>query len=397
MTVTTTSSLFNWKFSLKLAFLYILAKLKFAHNCLPETLREQLPTGWNNQMFWVAFKSGGQTVYCDYYCRLKEPESYKPRVSVALEFQLTEEQIRGFYENGYVGPFDLVPSQDIEHLGLYLINSLVKTESKCFSFTTEPDEIDRIWKSYSLTPWSKEMREKYKKNFPNVLNKLNRHLDDERLLNLFNHPAITERVAQLLGPDFLLWSTNFFEIMPGLATELHQASRFSGHHQGSIITPEDNESLYQESLYQLTCWIALTDANKENGCLTIFPGTHKEIYPINLGEVTQDWRSNIYDDRDSKIDYPGNLPQPHYIEMKAGQFFLFTERVIHGSVENNTNKSRWGLNGRIATTSTRIYSKKMLEDFYRSKYTEVNIKWDKWRAVILRGEDRFGYNRYTEK
>lgn len=86
MTTTTTSSLFDWKFSLKLAFLYVLAKLKLLHGWLPETLREELPIGWNNQMFWVAFKSGGQTVYYDYYCRLKEPKSYNPRASVAPEF-----------------------------------------------------------------------------------------------------------------------------------------------------------------------------------------------------------------------------------------------------------------------------------------------------------------------
>ncbi|MBD2510743.1 phytanoyl-CoA dioxygenase family protein [Nostoc muscorum FACHB-395] len=392
MTVTTTSPLFDWKFSLKLAFLYILAKLKFVHRWLPETLKEKLPTGWNNQMFWVAFKSGGQTVYYDYYCRLKEPKSYKPRVSVAPELQLTEEQIRGFYDNGYVGPFDLVPSEDIEDLRQYLINSLVKTESKCFSFTAGDYELDATSKDDSLIPWSKEITEDYKKYLPNKMNQINRHLDDERLLNLFNHPAITERAAQLLGPDILLWRTKFFEILPGLATKLHQASRFSEHHQESMITPEDNESLYQ-----VTCWIAVTDANKENGCMTIFPGTHNEIYPINLGEVTQNWINNLYGDRDSKIDYPGNLPQPHYIEMKAGQFFLFTERVIHGSVENKTNKSRWGLNGRIATTSTRIYTQKMLEDFYRNRYTKVNIKLDKWRAVMLRGDDSFGYNRYTEK
>jgi hypothetical protein len=58
MTTTTNSSLFNWKFSLKLAFLYILAKLKFVHGWLPETLREELPIGLNNRMFWVTFKSG---------------------------------------------------------------------------------------------------------------------------------------------------------------------------------------------------------------------------------------------------------------------------------------------------------------------------------------------------
>ncbi len=378
MTTTTTSSLFNWKFSLKLAFLYILA----------------IPTGWNNQMFWVAFKSGGQTVYFDYFCRLKRPKSYQPRASVAPEFQLTEEQIRSFYENGYVGPFDLVPSEDIEHLRQYLINSLVKSESKCFSLTAGDYELDTTMKDDFLIPWSTEITEEYKKNLPNAMNQANRHLDDEQLLNLFKHPAITERAAQLLGPDLILWRTKFFEILPGLATKLHQASRFYEDHQESQspITPEDDESLSQ-----VTCWIALTDTNKENGCMMIFPGTNQEIYPLKLGEVTHAWMNSPYRGRESKIDYPGKLPQPHYIEMKAGQFYLFTERIIHGSVENKTNKSRWGLSGRIVTTSTRIYTKKMLETSYRSKYTKVNLKLDKWRAVLLRGEDRFRYNRYREK
>ena len=382
MTMATDSPLFDWKFSLKLAFLYILGKLKFVHGLLSETLREQLPIAWNNKMFWVAFKSGGQTVYYDYYCRLKEPKSYKPRASVAPEFQLTEEQIRGFYENGYIGPFDVLPPEEMEELRQYLVNSLLKTESKNLSFTAGDYEFDTTSEDDLLTAWDQEMTEDYKKYFLNLMNQLNRHLDDERVVNLFKHPAVTERAAQLLGPDIILWRTKFFEIKTGLETKLHQASTwFYENQQESVVTPEDDEDLYQ-----LTCWFALTDANKENGCMMILPGTHKEIYPITLGEVSQDATNNIYGGRDSKIDYPGELPEPHYIEMKAGQFYLFTERVIHGSLPNKSDKSRWGLNGRIATTSTRIYTQKMLEGPHRSKYFKLkNINLNKWRAVLLRG------------
>lgn len=394
MTATTTSPLFDWKFSLKLAFFYILAKLKFVHGWFPETLREELPTGWNNQMFWVAFKSGGQAVYDEYYCRFKEPKSYKPRASVAPEFQLSDEQLRGFYENGYVGPFDLLPSSEIEELREYLINSLLKTESKSLSLTAGDYEFDTTRKDDSLTEWNLEMTEGNKKKVLNYMNRGNRHLDDDHLMNLFKHPAITERAAQFLGPDLLLWRTRFMEMLPGLATHLHQDSTFFfNNQQESLVTPED-----EEDLFQLTCWIALTDANKENGCMMILPGTHKEIYPIKVGEVTPDGIFSMYGNRDSNIDYPGELPQPHYIEMKTGQFFLFTERVIHGSVENKSDKSRWGLNGRIATTSTRIYTKKMLESLHHNNHLSLkNINLHKWRAVLLRGEDLFGYNRYTEK
>ena len=273
MTETTNSSLFDWKFSLKLAFFYILAKFKFIHGWLPEILKEKLPTGWNNQMFWVAFKSSGRTQYHEYYCRLKEPKSYKPRASVAPDFQITEEQIRGFYENGYVGPFDLLPPEEMEELRQYLINSLLKTESKHMSFTAGDYEFDTTGNDGLVTTGNREVTEDYKKTLNSSINRTDRHLDDDRLMNLFKHPAISERAAQLLGPNILLWRSKFFEVLPGLETTLHQASTLLFYNQQeALVTPEDDEELFQ-----LNCWIALTDANKENGCMMILPGTHKEI------------------------------------------------------------------------------------------------------------------------
>ncbi len=66
---------FDLKFDFKLAFWYILAKLKFIHPILPNKLKTRLPIGWNFHMFWTAFKSGGTRIYNDYYCKLREPNS----------------------------------------------------------------------------------------------------------------------------------------------------------------------------------------------------------------------------------------------------------------------------------------------------------------------------------
>ncbi|NEO87508.1 MAG: hypothetical protein F6J87_25085 [Spirulina sp. SIO3F2] len=391
--MTSISNSFDWSFSIKLAALYVLAQLKFLHGFLSETLREQLPTAWNFEMFWVAFKSGGQTVYYDYYCKLKEPESYQPKAKVESKFQLTEGDVRFFHENGYIGPFDLVSPEEMEDLRKYLVDSLLTKESDNLSFSQGDYEFDTTSEDDLLTSWDEEMTQEYKEYYLELMNRLNRHLDDDRLLELFKKPEITERAAQLLGPDILLWRTKFFEIHPHSGgTKLHQATTwFYENQQESVVNPADHNELYQ-----LTCWIALTDANLVNGCMQILPGTHKEIYPIKLGEMSQDLTNNIYGSRDSEIDYPGVTPEPHTIPMKAGQFYMFTERVIHGSIDNKSAQSRWGLNGRIATTNTRIYTPKMLNGLHRSKYFKLkNISLDKWRAVLLRGEDRYGYNRYT--
>lgn len=94
-----------------------------------------------------------------------------------------------------------------------------------------------------------------------------------------------------------------------------------------------------------------------------------------------------------EIDYPIAQENSQLIEVKAGQFFLFSERVIHGAVPNKTDSSRWAVNCRIAKTSTRFFTKEMLEKGHHISYHKLkNISLDRWRAVLLRDKDRFGYN-----
>lgn len=77
-------------FRLKIAFDYFFVKFKIFQPLLPDAIKNSLPTGWNNQMFWVAFTSGGDKLYFDYYVKFKKPIDYKPKAIVNSEFQLTE-------------------------------------------------------------------------------------------------------------------------------------------------------------------------------------------------------------------------------------------------------------------------------------------------------------------
>ena len=56
----------HFLYRLKLIFIYLIVKLKFLHPLLPKGFRNELPIGWNNHMFWVAFKSGGKKIYLEY-------------------------------------------------------------------------------------------------------------------------------------------------------------------------------------------------------------------------------------------------------------------------------------------------------------------------------------------
>ncbi|RQH40902.1 hypothetical protein D5R40_15670 [Okeania hirsuta] len=361
------------------------------HRFLPEKLKEKLPSGWNDTMFWTAALSGGKKIYFDYCCEFKTPKSYQPKVKVAPEFQLSPENIKFFYENGYLGPFKLMSEDEAENLREYLLNSVVNTV---------PPQVDRSSYKFEetgniaedLLPESNLLTEEYKEYFSERFKTLNRHLDNSTLLALFKRPEIVERCAQLLGPNLLLWRSRFFEIYPhSSGTQWHQNSNWLYENmRDSVVNPSDSSELFQ-----LTCWIALTDANKEKGSMMVIPGTHQTIYPIQRGStLTDDNNLHLHSFGYGDIDYPIDNTEKKLIEMKAGEFFLFTERVIHGSCENTTDSSRWAVNFRLVKTDTRIYTEEMLEKGHKDTYHNVkNLCLDYWKAVLVRGEDHFGYNR----
>lgn len=368
-------------FRLKFAFSYILVKLKFLQGLLPKRIKDQLPLGWNNQMFWTVFKSGGGKVYRDYYCKQREPDSYQPKVMVDEEYRLSEDEIRFFYEHGYIGPFTIMSPEEVKSVKARLIEPLENAESPIYPYCEGFFEVQT----------NEEIAMKAMKS-------RDRYLDNPILLNLFKHPALTERCAQLLGPDLLLWRTQFFPKAPkSYGTPFHQASTYLGdNRKESVVNPPD-----VEDLFQLTCWFALTDATKENGCMTIVSGTGQEMYPlkIDLSDSSQPGKEKgRFGIHVLEYDYPINSKNVQAIEMKAGQFYIFSERALHGSLDNKTEHWRWAVNGRIVRTDTRIYTQKMLEEGHSYSIVGVNkIKLDNWKAALIRGQDHFGYNKLLEE
>ena len=380
-------------FRIVIALSYILVKLSFLQSLLPRRIKDKLPLGWNARMFGMAFKSGGQKIYPDYYCQLITPKSYQPKTIVDDKYRLSEEQIYSFYKNGFIGPFTIISPEEAESIKAHLVKQLENTESQVYPYSQGFFEIQTKDKSI---PADKELSNR--KIAIRGMNMRDRYLEDPVLLSLFKHPALTERCAQLLGPDLLLWRTQFFPKQPNSpGTPLHQASTYLlDNRKESVVNPP-----HVEDLFQLTCWIALTDATKENGCMTIVPGSSQEIYPMKVQVFDASKTDNVqnrFANLSIELDYPINSQNVKTIEMKAGQFYIFTERAIHGSLDNKTDQWRWAVNGRVVRPDTRIYTRNMFENGHTSAIAGVNkIKLDNWKAALLRGEDRYGYNRLLEE
>jgi len=100
-------------------------------------------------------------------------------------------------------------------------------------------------------------------------------------------------------------------------------------HQDERFTPTRDASL-------LTVWIALDDADEENGCLFVVPGSQR---PLELVPHTR------FDSDDEVVRGEGiqepRCSQPLILE--TGDVAIFSGYMVHGSRRNRSNRSRRSL------------------------------------------------------
>lgn len=197
-----------------------------------------------------------------------------------------------------------------------------------------------------------------------------RHLECRTVYEAGTHPAIIERCAAVMGPDLLMWRTNWFpKWAGGPETMFHQGWDFAGPRNVPALDPPKN----------VTAWLAITDSDRENGCLQLIAGSHLD------GRAKYDHvpkGSGIFGS-DLKLDC--DMSKAVHMEVKAGQFFLFNERTLHGADPNTSDRPRIGIGFRVTPTSTRIYPNQGV--------CGQGLQLKKWHAILVRGEDTFGYNK----
>jgi len=326
----------------------LLLVYKFLHLprfILPRDIKA-IVTNWDYEMFTMLLKSRFTKAYIDQPCYFRMPETIEPKADVASEFRLSRHELRSFYEDGYAGPFDAFSREQMQDFKQELL-AAEETVSETYNFVTPRD----------------------------------RHFEMPRLWNYLKSPAITDRVAQILGPDLLTWRSQIFYKGPHAPTiQWHQASTFMVEdYQDPAIFPSD-----RSETFQLTVWVAVDDATHENGCVRFARGTHDTIKPIKFGG-----EEGFYNAAYS-LEFEEEKQDIVEIPVRAGQFIIFTERCVHGSGPNTTDQYRLAFNMRVIPTSVPVYTNKK---YYRSVYNGGKYHLDKWGVALIRGEDRHQLSR----
>ena len=293
------------------------------------------------------------------------------------DYALTAEELAGFHENGYAGPFPLY----------------------------EHDEITAAWRRERIRLMDRSLavyqEQDAKSGATNIAN-YDRHLDNTFLADHVTAAPIVDRVASILGPDVLCWRTEFFPKYPGdEGTDWHQADTFANASGTPQILWPDGSDFGGT----ITVWCAFTDATIDNGCLQFIPGTHQAMNydetkrmhydPATTTDVRKDGvRRGFfgYDYRELQIDpdWKPDESKAQSMAMPAGHFIVFWSTLMHASHPHNGRSSqmRMGFASRYVPTSVRVYpDTDTIEEYGGS------ISLERYGAVLVSGSNSYDHNR----
>jgi ectoine hydroxylase-related dioxygenase (phytanoyl-CoA dioxygenase family) len=145
------------------------------------------------------------------------------------------------------------------------------------------------------------------------------------------------------GPAFhdVLWSPAFLvaasQLLEGAVRFWHDQLFCKPAHHGGVVAWHQDYSYWTRTqpMAHLTCWMALDDSTRDNGCLYYVPGSHKwNLLPITglAGDMNE--IMTVLDEEQKHAFRP--VP----IELKRGQCSFHHPLTVHGSYENRSDRPR---------------------------------------------------------
>ena len=162
------------------------------------------------------------------------------------------------------------------------------------------------------------------------VNKILSFEEDEILFAYALNETLLTVVRSLIGSDVMTISTNVFNKPPGVDGRhpLHQDLRYFA------LRPAENI---------VGTWTAMSPTTRENGCLAVVPGSHREGL---LDHGLPDWE---YTNRGFFSIRDVALTQRVHLEMSPGDTVLIHPLLVHGSGRNQSSGFRRAISAHYAS------------------------------------------------
>ena len=238
---------------------------------------------------------------------------------------LNEKQLKDYEDHGFVAP----------------INVLTLEEA-----TKIKEEIEYIEKK-----WPDELI---------GLGRNNVHYISPIFDQVCHNSEILDAVESIIGKDILVGGTTLFIKDPDK--------------KGFVSWHQDAKYIGFEPHNWVTAWLAITDANEENGCMRMWSGSHKEKIKKHKDTFNE---NNLLTRGQTVQNVPLEDTTPNIL--KAGQLSLHHPMIVHGSGSNKSNTRRIG--------------------FVIQSYIGTNVDQVIGKVYVqqARGKDNFKYHEHTKR
>ncbi|MFC1759316.1 phytanoyl-CoA dioxygenase family protein [Planctomycetota bacterium] len=180
------------------------------------------------------------------------------------------------------------------------------------------------------------------------------HLTNGRVYDLLNEPRIVNVVADLLGENVIGWGSHYFCKMPG-------DGRPVAWHQDTAYWPMSESRT-------VTVWLAIDDADQENGCMKYVRGSHQHGLFDHRAESAD--ATSVLDRGISNAEQYGEVVD---IPLRAGRITVHSDLLVHSSPANHSARRRCGLTLRYCVPEVR-----------------AGLGWNA-KGVVVRGTDPTGH------
>jgi len=239
--------------------------------------------------------------------------------------KLSSNQLQEYNDNGYVAPIEVL------------------SKDEAFEIRKEIENIE--------TKWPDEL----KGTGRNYVHMISPILDE-----VCHNSKMLDAVESIIGKNILICGTTLFIKNP--------------YEKGFVSFHQDATYIGLEPHNWVTAWLAITDANEENGCMRMWSGSHKD----NIKHHEQKYDEGNLLTRGQTVE---NVPldETTPLVLKAGQMSLHHPTIVHGSGLNKTNDRRIGF---------------VVQSYIGSN---VNQVLGKMYVQQARGDDTFNYHQHTKR
>ena len=273
--------------------------------------------------------------------------------------QIRPEQIQRYVDEGYLVVPDLVAKRDLDRIASDA-SRFARGEYPTINPPSPPEDPDQQPEPSILAV-----------HFPHWVSPVAREM--------ITHAGIVSVLQRITAAHLPHWDgrvkcmqSMLFAKPPGLPGQAwHQDERYIATRDRSLVG----------------AWIAVDDANEENGCLRVIPGSHRTGY---LWPTRAHGRPDEFDFSDECYGFDESAEVP--VEVEAGSVVFFNGYLLHRSLRNRSRSPRRALVNHYCNA----WSLLPWSTFPVQKIPVSAIATHDERNIVPIGDDPYAWKGYTD-